>query len=84
MEIFNCKKSPRGTTWNYQWNSNLQLSSVDDLKKHWHFKLCNKLNKPTSQMGENEDRILRCIRINNRITGKSDSILLGIDKSSRR
>lgn len=62
----------------------LQLSSVDDLKKHWHFKLCNKLNKPTSQMGENEDRILRCIRINNRITGKSDSILLGIDKSSRR
>jgi len=60
----------------------LQLRSVDDLKKHWHFKLCNKLNKPTGRTGENGDRVLKCIRISNRITAKSDSMLLGVVKSS--
>ena len=58
-----------------------ELRNVDDLKKHWHFKLCNKLNKPTGRTGENGDRILRCIRIHNAITAKSDSVLLGVDDS---
>ena len=60
----------------------LQLRSVDDLKKHWHFKLCNKLNKPTGRTGENGDRVLKCIRISNLITAKSDSMLLGVVESS--
>jgi len=51
----------------------------DDIKRHWHTTLCNKLMKPTGRSGGNTDRILRCIRIQGEIMKKTDSVIMGIE-----
>ena len=54
------------------------MRNPDDIKKHWHNTLCNKLNKPTGRTGGITDRILRCIRIQGNIMKKTDSVMMGI------
>ena len=39
------------------------LCDTNDLKKHWIKNLCNNMKKPTGRMGENNDRIHRCMAI---------------------
>ena len=50
----------------------------DDIKRHWHLTLCNKMNKPTGQKGGITDRINYCIRLQLAIAKKTDSVMMGI------
>jgi hypothetical protein len=55
---------------------------TDDLKRHWIRNLCKGMKKPTGQPGAANDRVLRCIAIEQKILEKTHSGLLGIPDSN--
>jgi hypothetical protein len=66
----------------YQEQSNEEiLCDSADMKKHWIRTLCNGMKKPMGRMGEDGDRIHRCISIEKIIIKKTHSGMLGFSSS---
>ena len=55
------------------------LRTEKELRDNWVKKLCNNFKKPTGMTGEMGDRVLRCIAIERRIMGMTDSVFLGVE-----
>ena len=54
---------------------------TNDLKWHWIHNLCQSMKKPMGKLGENTDRVLRCIAIEQKIMDKTYSGMLGIEEN---
>jgi hypothetical protein len=53
-----------------------------DVRKHWIKNLCNNMQKPTGRMGENGNRIQRCVLIEKKFMKKTHLEMIGLSSDS--
>jgi hypothetical protein len=56
-----------------------EVQDKGDVKCHWVEKMCNKFKKPTGKLGDTEDFILKCQRVQDLIHKKAEATLMSIN-----